>query len=76
MMTDEAAYSATYKAYGPTKSSIKVAASELPGELSRMIVWVMSHQEDAAFLLPAYRELRQQCTERDEGQKTYCGNDI
>jgi hypothetical protein len=69
-------FNTTYKATGPTKSSIKVTAGALPSELHKMIVWVMHHQEDAAHLLPAYRELRQQCTERDEAQKTYCGQDI
>lgn len=72
----ETTFNTTYKATGHTKSSIKVTASALPSELHKMIVWVMHHQEDAALLLPAYREIRQQATVRDEAQKTHCGQDI
>ena len=72
----ETTFNATYKAIGPTKSSIKVTAGALPIDLHQMIVWIMHHQEDAAHLLPAYREIRQQATVRDEAQKTHCGQDI
>jgi hypothetical protein len=40
------------------------------------LYWVMHHQEDAAHLLPEYNKIRQQATERDEAQKTHCGQDI
>lgn len=69
-------FKTTYNATGPTKSSIKVIAPDLPIDLHQMIVWVMHHQADAAHLLPAYREIRQQATVRDEAQKTHCGQDI
>ena len=72
----ETTFNTTYNAIGPTRSSIKVTAPELPIDLHQMIVWVMHHQEDAAFLLPAYREIRQQATVRDEAQKTHGGQDI
>ena len=67
---------ATYKATGPTKSSIKVTAPELSMELHQMCVWIMHNQEDAMHLLPEYQKIRQQATERDEAQKTYQGQDI
>ena len=54
----ETTFNTTYKATGPTKSSIKVTAGELPSELHKMIVWVMHHQEDAAHLLPEYNKIR------------------
>ena len=66
----------TYNAIGPTRSSIKVTAPELPIDLHQMIVWVMHHQDDAAHLLPEYNTIRKQATERDEAQKTHCGQDI
>ena len=72
----ETTFDATYKAIRFGKSSIKVTAPELPSELHKMIVWVMHHQEDAAHLLPEYNKSRQQATERDEAQKTHCGQDI
>ena len=72
----ETTFNTTYKATGPTKSSIKVTAGALPSELHKMIVWVMHHQDDAAHLLPEHNKIRQQATERDEAQKTHCGQDI
>jgi|GEM_PF-5890455 len=66
----------TYKAIGPTKSSIKVTAPQLPLELHQMIVWAMHHPQEATYLLPEYRQIRQQASERDEAQQTYCGQDI
>jgi len=72
----ETNFNTTYNATGPTKSSIKVTAPELPMELHQMIVWIMHHQEDAMHLLPEYQKIRQQATERDEAQKTYLGQDI
>ena len=72
----ETTFNTTYKATGPTKSSIKVTAGALPSELHKMIVWVMHHQDDAAYLLPEYKKIRKQVTERDEAQKTHCGQDI
>jgi hypothetical protein len=69
-------FNTTYKATGPTKSSIKVTAEALPSELHKMIVWVMHHQDDAKHLLPEYDKIRQQATDRDEAQKTHCGQDI
>ena len=71
----ETTFNIIYKATGPTKSSIKVTGA-LPSELHKMIVWVMHHQDDAAHLLPEYNKIRQQATERDEAQKTHCGQDI
>lgn len=72
----ETTFNTTYKATGPTKSSIKVTAGALPIELHKMIVWVMHHQEDAAHLLPEYELLRAKIQFRDEAQKTHCGQDI
>lgn len=72
----ETTFNTTYKATGPTKSSIKVTAQALPSELHKMIVWVMHHQEDAKHLLPEYALLREKCVWRDEAQKTHCGQDI
>lgn len=66
----------TYNAIGPTRSSIKVTAPELPIDLHKMIVWVMHHKEDAKHLLPEYELLREKCVWRDEAQKTHCGQDI
>ena len=42
-------------------SRIDMTAPELPIELNQMIVWIM-HNEHAHYLLPAYRELRQQAS--------------
>ena len=70
MTTVKARYTAKTK-FG----SIDMSSPELPIELSQMIVWIM-HSNDAMQLLPAYQVLRQQCTGRDEAQKTYCGQDI
>lgn len=67
---------AQYRASNERKSSIKLDAPEVPIELHQMIVWVMLHQNDAMHLLPEYQKLRQQTTERDEAQKTHCGQDI
>lgn len=72
----ETTFNTTYKATGPTKSSINVTAGALPSELHKMIVWVMHHQEDAKHLLPEYALLREKCVWRDEAQKTHCGQDI
>ena len=55
----ETTFNTTYKATGPTKSSIRVTAGALPSELHKMIVWIMHHQEDAAHLLPEYNKIRQ-----------------
>lgn len=65
-----------YKAIGPTKSSIKLIAPELPIDLHKMIVWIMHHQPEAAHLLPEYNKLRDEAIQRDEAQKTYCGQEI
>ncbi|HSH64742.1 MAG TPA: hypothetical protein VLB84_02865, partial [Bacteroidia bacterium] len=43
---------------------IDMIAPELPLELNQMIVWIMHSQDAAAYLLPAYRELRQQTEKR------------
>ena len=72
----ETTFNTTYRATGLTKASIKVTAGALPSELHKMIVWVMHHQDDAAHLLPEYNKIRKQATERDEAQKTHCGQDI
>lgn len=56
-------------------SRIDMTAPELPLELNQMIVWIM-HSPDAAFLLPAYRELRQQAEERDEGSAKNHGLEV
>lgn len=56
-------------------SRIDMTAPELPLELNQMIVWIM-HSADAAFLLPAYRELRQQAEERDEGSAKNHGVEV
>lgn len=66
---------ANYKA-SVDGSRISMSTLELPLEIHQMIVWCMHHEADAMYLLPAYRELRQQVTERDEGQKTHFGSDI
>lgn len=72
----ETTFNTTYKATGPTKSSIKVTAGALPSELHKMIVWVMHHQESAVYLLPKYKELRELDIAHAEAQKTHCGSDI
>ena len=69
-------FNTTYKAIGPTKSSVKVTAPELPIELHQMIVWVMHHQQDAGHLVAEYQLLRAKLSFRDEAQKTHCGQDI
>ena len=69
-------FNTEYRAIGPTKSSIKLIAQELPIELHKMIVWIMHHQPEAAHLLPEYNKLRDEAIQRDEAQKTYCGQDI
>lgn len=56
-------------------SRIDMTAPELPLELNQMIVWIM-HSPDAEYLLPAYRELRQQATERDEGSAKNHGIEV
>lgn len=66
---------AKYSAKCDTGSSLKMEA-ELPPELNQMIVWVMHHQADAVYLLPAYRELRQDATERDEGSAKNHGLEV
>ena len=66
----------TYNAIGPTRSSIKVTAPELPIDLHQMIVWIMHHQESAVYLLPKYKELRELDIAHAEAQKTHCGQDI
>jgi len=72
----ETTFNTTYKATGPTKSSITVTAPMLPSELHKMIVWVMHHQESAVYLLPKYKELRELDIAHAEAQKTHCGKDI
>lgn len=39
-------------------SKIDMTAPELPLELNQMIVWIM-HNQNAHYLLPRYRELRE-----------------
>ena len=74
--TTETTFDTTYKAIGPTKSSIKVMAPELPIDLHQMVVWIMHHQASAVYLLPKYKELRELEIAHAEAQKTYCGSDI
>ena len=69
-------FNTEYKAIGPTKSSIKLIAPELPIELHKMIVWIMHHQPEAAHLLTEYNKLRDEAIQRDEAQKRHCGQDI
>lgn len=66
---------AKYSAKTATGSQIEME-SELPIELNRMIVWMMHHQSDAMWLLPAYQELRTQATERDEGSAKNHGIEV
>jgi len=56
-------------------SSIDMTAPELPIELSQMIVWIM-HSPDAVYLLPAYRELRQQVEDDAEGSAKNIGLEV
>lgn len=69
-------FNTTYNAIGPTKSSVKVTAPALPIDLHQMIVWVMHHQDSAAYLLPKYKGLRELDIAHAEAQKTHCGQDI
>jgi hypothetical protein len=49
---------AKYKATIPGKSSIEIDHGELPLEIDKLIVWVMTRPEEAMALLPEYERLR------------------
>jgi hypothetical protein len=75
METDVRIMESTYSAKSPTGSSIKMTA-EVPIKLHQMIVWIMHHPNDAAYILPKYYEIRELATGYAEAQKTHCGQDI
>jgi hypothetical protein len=54
---------------------IDMTRSDLPLELNQMIVWIM-HNPDAVYLLPAYRSIRQQREEDDEGSAKNHGLEV
>lgn len=72
----ETTFNTTYKANGPTKSSIKVTAPALPIDLHQMIVWIMNHQEDAVYLLLEFEKMRDQVTARNEGSAKNHGVEV
>jgi len=49
---------AKYKASIPGKSSIEIEHGELPIDLHKMIVWIMTKPEEAIELLPDYERIR------------------
>lgn len=61
METVKAKYSANINGGG-----INITEHELPLELNKMIVWIMTNA-NAMYLLPEYEKLRQQCDDLAEG---------
>ena len=66
-------YSAKSKELGGIKMSGEI---DLPLVLHQMILWVLMHPQDAIYLAPEYEKVRAQADDRNEAQKTHCGQDI
>lgn len=67
---------AKYSAKCTQGSRLQMETEALPLELNQMIVWVMRHQADAMYLLPAYKEIRAQAEARDEGSAKNHGIEV